>query len=104
MRPPSCARSRRLMSRRWLRAGATSALAIARRSRAPEPARGGLPGCQGAIASAPTPAGAPMKYRQLGASPLRVSEIALGSWLTFAGGLERENAEAVVRAALDSGI
>jgi aryl-alcohol dehydrogenase-like predicted oxidoreductase len=45
-----------------------------------------------------------MKYRQLGASPLRVSEIALGSWLTFAGGLERENAEAVVRAALDSGI
>ena len=45
-----------------------------------------------------------MKYRQLGASPLRVSEIALGSWLTFGGGLERENAEAVVKAALDNGI
>ncbi len=35
-----------------------------------------------------------MKYRQLGRSNLRVSEISLGSWLTYAGGVERSQAEA----------
>src|SRR5258708_36854552 len=45
-----------------------------------------------------------MEYRQLGSSDLRVSEIALGSWLTIAGGIERSTAEAVVRRALDLGI
>jgi 1-deoxyxylulose-5-phosphate synthase len=45
-----------------------------------------------------------MKYRQLGKSDLRVSEISLGSWLTYAGGVERSQAEACVRKALEVGI
>ena len=31
-----------------------------------------------------------MRYRKLGSSDLEVSEIALGSWLTYAGGVEAE--------------
>jgi aryl-alcohol dehydrogenase-like predicted oxidoreductase len=45
-----------------------------------------------------------MNYRKLGASDLTVSEIALGSWLTFGGGVDRGAAAACVRAALDAGI
>src|SRR6266849_8423369 len=45
-----------------------------------------------------------MKYRQLGRSNLRVSEISLGSWLTYAGGVERSQAEACVRKALELGV
>lgn len=45
-----------------------------------------------------------MKYRQLGDSDLTVSEIALGSWLTYGGGVERQQAEACVHKALDVGI
>src|SRR5512133_3422885 len=45
-----------------------------------------------------------MHYRKLGASDLVVSEIALGSWLTYGGGVERARAEECVRAALDAGI
>src|SRR4051794_20150703 len=45
-----------------------------------------------------------MRYRQLGASDLDVSEISLGSWLTYGGGVERENAEACVDKAFDVGI
>lgn len=45
-----------------------------------------------------------MKYRQLGSSDLRVSEISLGSWLTYSGGIERARAEACVRKALELGI
>ena|SRR5436305_7570639 len=45
-----------------------------------------------------------MQYRKLGHSDLQVSEIALGSWLTLAGGVERATAEAIVRRALDLGI
>src|SRR5947207_5404707 len=45
-----------------------------------------------------------MEYRQLGSSDLRVSEVALGSWLTLAGGIERTQAEACIRQALDLGI
>ena len=45
-----------------------------------------------------------MKYRQLGRSNLRVSEISLGSWLTYAGGVERSQAEACVLKALELGI
>lgn len=45
-----------------------------------------------------------MQYRQLGSSDLRVSEIALGSWLTYSGGVEKASAVACVRRALDLGI
>jgi len=42
--------------------------------------------------------------RRLGTSDLEVSEIALGSWLTYAGGVERERAEACTQAAFEAGI
>jgi aryl-alcohol dehydrogenase-like predicted oxidoreductase len=45
-----------------------------------------------------------MQYRQLGSSALRVSEIALGSWLTYGGGVDRRAARACLSAAFDSGI
>jgi aryl-alcohol dehydrogenase-like predicted oxidoreductase len=45
-----------------------------------------------------------MKYRQLGNSDLQVSEISLGSWLTYSGGVEREKAEQCVRKAFEVGI
>lgn len=45
-----------------------------------------------------------MEYRKLGSSDLTVSEISLGSWLTYGGGVERATAEACVRAALDAGV
>ena len=45
-----------------------------------------------------------MEYRPLGRSNIEVSEIALGSWLTIAGGIERSQAEACVQRALDLGI
>ncbi len=45
-----------------------------------------------------------MEYRRLGRSELVVSEIALGSWLTYGGGVARGAAEACVRAALDAGV
>jgi aryl-alcohol dehydrogenase-like predicted oxidoreductase len=45
-----------------------------------------------------------MKYRQLGDSDLRVSEISLGSWLTYSGGVEREKAEQCVEKAFEVGI
>ncbi len=45
-----------------------------------------------------------MKYRQLGGGALTVSEIAFGSWLTFANGPQKDNAIACVHRALDRGI
>src|SRR3954451_16546765 len=45
-----------------------------------------------------------MDHRQLGDSDLRVSVIALGSWLTYSGGVGREQTEACTRAAFDAGI
>src|SRR2546423_11238525 len=45
-----------------------------------------------------------MRYRQLGSSDLQVSEISLGSWLTFGGGVEREQAVACVTKAFEGGI
>src|SRR6266550_4376755 len=35
-----------------------------------------------------------MRYRRLGSSDLEVSEISLGSWLTFGGGVSNAQAEA----------
>jgi aryl-alcohol dehydrogenase-like predicted oxidoreductase len=45
-----------------------------------------------------------MRYRQLGSSDLQVSEISLGSWLTYGGGVEREQAEGCVAKAFELGI
>ena len=45
-----------------------------------------------------------MRYRRLGASDLSVSEIALGSWLTFSGGIGLEQTRACTEAAFDAGI
>ena len=45
-----------------------------------------------------------MEYRRLGSSDLEVSEISLGSWLTYGGGVERDEAEACVAKAFEVGI
>jgi aryl-alcohol dehydrogenase-like predicted oxidoreductase len=45
-----------------------------------------------------------MDHRRLGSSHLDVSVIALGSWLTYSGGIGREQTEACTRAAFDAGI
>jgi aryl-alcohol dehydrogenase-like predicted oxidoreductase len=45
-----------------------------------------------------------MRYRQLGSSDLQVSEISLGSWMTYGGAVERERAEACVAKAFEVGI
>jgi 1-deoxyxylulose-5-phosphate synthase len=37
-----------------------------------------------------------MRYRRLGSSDLEVSEISLGSWLTYGGGVSADQAEACV--------
>jgi aryl-alcohol dehydrogenase-like predicted oxidoreductase len=42
-----------------------------------------------------------MRYRQLGSSDLQVSEICLGSWLTYGGGVPREQAEACIAKAFE---
>ena len=45
-----------------------------------------------------------MRYRQLGASDLQVSEISLGSWLTYGVGVEAEAARACLDRAFEVGI
>ncbi|GAA4810805.1 aldo/keto reductase family protein [Sphingosinicella ginsenosidimutans] len=45
-----------------------------------------------------------MKYRRLGQSDLKVSEISLGSWLTFGVGVEADAARACIDKAFDVGI
>jgi 1-deoxyxylulose-5-phosphate synthase len=45
-----------------------------------------------------------MRFRKLGSSDIEVSEISLGSWLTYSGGVAREQARACVQAAFDAGI
>lgn len=45
-----------------------------------------------------------MEYRKLGSSDLVVSEISLGSWMTFGGAVPDEQAVACVDAAFDCGI
>ena len=45
-----------------------------------------------------------MRYRKLGSSDLEVSEIALGSWLTYAGGIEADQTRACTDAAFEVGI
>jgi aryl-alcohol dehydrogenase-like predicted oxidoreductase len=45
-----------------------------------------------------------MEHRRLGDSDLEVSAIALGSWLTYSGGIGRARTEACTRAAFEAGI
>jgi 1-deoxyxylulose-5-phosphate synthase len=45
-----------------------------------------------------------VNFRKLGSSGIDVSEISLGSWLTYSGGVAREQSEACVKAAFDAGI
>jgi aryl-alcohol dehydrogenase-like predicted oxidoreductase len=45
-----------------------------------------------------------MRYRRLGSSDLQVSEISLGSWLTYGGGVDDDRAEACVARAFEVGI
>jgi aryl-alcohol dehydrogenase-like predicted oxidoreductase len=45
-----------------------------------------------------------MQYRKLGASDLRVSEISLGSWLTYGVAVERDRAVACIDRAFELGI
>src|SRR4051812_41770878 len=45
-----------------------------------------------------------MEQRPLGDSGIEVSAIALGSWLTYSGGIAREQTEACTRAAFEAGI
>src|SRR5215475_10002877 len=45
-----------------------------------------------------------MRKRRIGSSDLMVSEISLGSWMTYGGALERERAEACVAKAFELGI
>ena len=45
-----------------------------------------------------------MKYRYLGRSGLKITEITYGNWLTHGSQVENDAAKACVRAALDAGI
>jgi aryl-alcohol dehydrogenase-like predicted oxidoreductase len=45
-----------------------------------------------------------MKYRQLGRSGLRVSEVSLGSWLTLGKSVDLKHTRAIVRRAFELGI
>ena len=45
-----------------------------------------------------------MHYRRLGHSGLKVSEISLGSWITFGGQIDEETAVALIHAAYEQGI
>jgi aryl-alcohol dehydrogenase-like predicted oxidoreductase len=45
-----------------------------------------------------------MQYRRLGSTGLKVSEISLGSWLTYGGYVEEQNATATIDKAFELGI
>jgi aryl-alcohol dehydrogenase-like predicted oxidoreductase len=44
-----------------------------------------------------------MRYRTIGSSDLQVSEISLGSWLTYSGGVEADAIRACTDAAFEAG-
>lgn len=45
-----------------------------------------------------------LRYKNLGKSGLRVSNVGLGTWPIFSPGVSEEQAEAILRLAIDSGI
>lgn len=49
----------------------------------------------------PTPG---LRYKNLGKSGLRVSNVALGTWPIFSPGVPEEQSEAIIKLAYDSGI
>ncbi len=58
----------------------------------------------GPSATATGPSLVDMRYRMLGCTDLEVSEISLGSWLTYSGGVEADATRACTDAAFDAGI
>lgn len=50
---------------------------------------------------APTPG---LRYKNLGKSGLRVSNVGLGTWPIFSPGVSEDQAEAIIKLAYDSGI
>ncbi len=52
----------------------------------------------------PTPAAAPMRYRRLGRAGLQVSELSLGSWVTYHNQVNVDAAVEMMAAAFDAGI
>ena len=45
-----------------------------------------------------------MKYRRVGKSGLKISEVALGAWLTYGGTVAEEKAKSIINAAVDGGV
>lgn len=45
-----------------------------------------------------------MNYRRLGSAGIKLSEVGLGSWLTYGGGIAEDEARACVRKAYDLGV
>ncbi|UCD62685.1 MAG: aldo/keto reductase family protein [Candidatus Zixiibacteriota bacterium] len=45
-----------------------------------------------------------MNYRRVGRAGLKVSEIAIGAWLTYGGSVTAKQTEPIIKAALDNGI
>ena len=45
-----------------------------------------------------------MKYRRVGKSGLKISDVSLGSWLTYGGSVENQVAKACMSTALEQGI
>lgn len=45
-----------------------------------------------------------MQYRRIGRSGLKVSEIAIGGWLTFGGSIDQQRTSRIITAAIDHGI
>lgn len=50
---------------------------------------------------APTPG---LRYKNIGKSGLRISNVGLGTWPVFSPGVQEDQAEAIVRLAIESGI
>ncbi|MFH1688414.1 MAG: aldo/keto reductase family protein [bacterium] len=45
-----------------------------------------------------------MKYRRLGQTGLKISEIAIGGWLTYGGPVEQERTDSIIGAAIEAGV
>lgn len=45
-----------------------------------------------------------MKYRNVGNSGLKISEISIGGWLTYGGMVDKKKTEPIIKSALDNGI